>query len=311
MSADERQGKIVKGLGGLYEVRCPRGDGADRFFCRARGSFKKDDGKLMVGDDVVISGDGSGGMVIDELLPRRNSLIRPPVSNIDRLFIVMAVHRPEPVLETVDKLTAIAFHNDIVPAVIVTKSDYSSEAAEEYADIYRRCGIDAFSVSSAAGEGIEELGRYIRTGLAGGGTAAFAGASGVGKSTLMNRLFPRLSLTTSDVSRKTERGRHTTRHVELFEIGEGSDPGFIADTPGFSLIDFSRFDFFSLGELLPAFPEFLPYAAKCRYSDCSHVGEGEEDCAVARAVRDGSIPESRKKSYEAIYAALKSKNSFK
>ena len=126
----------------------------------------------------------------------------------------------------------------------------------------------------------------------------------------MNTLFPSLTLATSEISRKIERGRHTTRHVEIFDIQDSPDTGFLADTPGFSLIDFARFDFFDIDELIPTFPELLPYVGKCRYADCSHVGEGAEDCAVARAVKDGLIPESRIASYRAIYRVLKDKNKY-
>ena len=126
----------------------------------------------------------------------------------------------------------------------------------------------------------------------------------------MNALFPTLKLATGDISHKIERGKHTTRHVEIFEIGEGEGAGFLADTPGFSLIDFERFDFFSLEDLLPAFREFLPYLGKCRYADCAHVGEGADECAVARAVLEGEIPASRLESYRSIYKVLKAKNKY-
>ena len=140
--------------------------------------------------------------------------------------------------------------------------------------------------------------------------SAFAGASGVGKSTLMNALFPGLTLATAEISKKIERGRHTTRHVEIFDISSDADTGFLADTPGFSLIDFARFDFFSLEELLPTFPELVPYVGKCRYADCAHVGEGADECAVARAVQNGEIAPTRLESYRSIYRVLKEKTSY-
>ena len=141
-------------------------------------------------------------------------------------------------------------------------------------------------------------------------TAAFAGASGVGKSTLMNALFPRLSLATASISQKIERGKHTTRHVEIFDIEDSADTGFLSDTPGFSLIDFARFDFFSLDELLPTFREFAQFLGGCRYADCAHFGEGADECAIARAARDGIIAESRLASYRAIYRVLKDKTDY-
>ena len=309
----EKRGKVVKGLGGLYEVRIDEGGEISRLNCRAKGVLKRDEAKVLIGDNVTVTIDDStpDGIVISEILPRKNSLIRPPLANLDYLFIVFAAAKPSPVIETVDKLIAIAVHNSITPVVVVTKSDLQSDAADEYAAIYRLAGISTFVTSSEAGEGIAELSAYIREKVTSGSTSAFAGASGVGKSTLMNTLFPDLTLATAEISRKIERGRHTTRHVEIFDIDGGSDTGFLADTPGFSLIDFARFDFFSLEELLPTFPELLPYLGKCRYADCAHVGEGEDECAVARAAAEGRIAKTRLESYRSIYRVLKEKTVYK
>ncbi len=311
--AIEKYGKIVKGLGGLYEVRLSLPDGSSqRISCRAKGVLHRDDEKLLIGDNVVVSIDdtNSEALVISRLLERKNSLIRPPVSNIDYLFIVFSAKKPTPVLETVDKLIAIAEHNKITPVVIITKSDLSDRVALEYKGIYTLAGLDTFVVSSQSGDGVEELKGYIKANVTNGKTASFAGASGVGKSTLMNALFPTLTLATAEISKKIERGRHTTRHVEIFEIGEGADTGFLADTPGFSLIDFARFDFFSLDELENAFRDIREYHGRCRYADCSHVGEGADECAVMRAVCEGKIAESRLCSYRSIYKVLKAKKSY-
>ncbi len=299
-------GKVVKGLGGLYETRVEEDGVISRLACHAKGVLKRDENKVLVGDNVKITVDDStpDGVVISEIEERRNSLIRPPLANLDYLFIVFAAVKPSPVIETVDKLISIAEHNSIVPAVVITKSDLSSDASEEYADIYRLVGIPTFITSSEAGDGLSALAEYIRENVKDGRTAAFAGASGVGKSTLMNALFPGLSLATSEISRKIERGRHTTRHVEIFDIECG---GFLADTPGFSLIDFARFDFFSLDELLPTFRDFAPYIGGCRYADCAHFGEGSDECAIARAAENGEISLSRLNSYRAIYEVLKNK----
>lgn len=309
----EKYGKVVKGLGGLYEVRIDDGDSVCRLACRAKGVLKRDEAKVLIGDNVTVTIDDStpDGIVISEIKERKNSLIRPPLANLDYIFIVFAAAKPSPVIETVDKLVAIAVHNSITPVVVVTKSDLQSDVAEEYASIYRLAGIDTFVTSSQAGEGIDGIADYIKTNVTSGKTAAFAGASGVGKSTLMNTLFPNLTLATAEISRKIERGRHTTRHVEIFDIDSGADTGFLADTPGFSLIDFARFDFFSLEELLPTFPELLPYVGECRYADCAHVGEGEDECAVARAAAEGKIAPTRLESYRSIYRVLKDKNNYK
>lgn len=305
----ERKGKVVKGLGGLYEVRIVTDGEISRLACRAKGSLHRDEEKVLIGDNVIITIDDTtpDGVVISAIEPRKNSLIRPPVSNLDYLFIVFAAKKPTPVIETVDKLISIAEHNGITPVVVITKSDLSMGAAEEYLEIYEKVGIDAFITSSEDGEGIFQLKEYVNNSLQDGKTAAFAGASGVGKSTLMNALFPDLSLATAEISKKIERGRHTTRHVEIFDIGNG---GFLADTPGFSLIDFARFDFFSLEELEATFREFSHYKGKCRYADCAHVGEGADECAVVMATERGEIPKTRLESYRSIYRVLKNKNKY-
>lgn len=307
-----KYGKVVKGLGGLYETRVATDIGVERLECRAKGILKRDDEKVLVGDNVIITVDDStpDGIVISEIEPRKSELIRPPLANLDYLFIVFAAVKPSPVIETVDKLISIAEHNSITPVIVITKSDLAIDASEEYAQIYRLVGLPTFITSSEAGDGLTELSTYIKNEVKNGKTAAFAGASGVGKSTLMNALFPHLALATAEISRKIERGRHTTRHVEIFDIEDSNETGFLADTPGFSLIDFARFDFFSLDELLPTFRDFSPYLGKCRYADCAHFGEGEDECAVAKAVSEGKIAKSRLDSYRSIYRVLKDKKGY-
>lgn len=300
---NEKKGKVTKGLGGLYEVKT---DGGDVLSCRAKGILKRDEEKVLIGDRVVVKIDDEtpDSVVISEILPRKSALIRPPMANLDYMFIVFAAAKPQPVLETVDKLTAIAYHNKITPVIVITKSDMSSESADEFASVYKKAGIATFVTSAETAEGLDNLSKYIKNYVKDGATAAFAGASGVGKSTLMNAIFPELSLSTGEISRKIERGKHTTRHVEIFDIGNG---GFLADTPGFSLIDFARFDFFAIEELLPAFPDIMAHGNACRYADCAHVGEGAEDCSVASAKERGDVSESRLESYRSIYKTLKGK----
>ncbi|MBQ7362901.1 MAG: ribosome small subunit-dependent GTPase A [Clostridia bacterium] len=306
----EKYGKVVKGLGGLFEVKLHNSD--ERIVCRAKGVLRRDEERVLVGDDVRVTVDAEtpDGRVISEILERKNSLIRPPLANLDYLFIVFAAKRPAPVLETVDKLVAISVHNGIEPVVVVTKSDMDAALAESYADIYKKIKVTSFVTSSLVGVGADELRAYINENVKDGKTAAFAGASGVGKSTVMNTLFPELALATGEISRKIERGRHTTRHVELFPLSGEENCGFIADTPGFSLIDFERFDFFELDDLAYSFPELRSYRGSCRYADCAHVGESADDCAVARASELGEIPESRLASYRAIYKVLKEKKKY-
>lgn len=310
----EKQGKVVKGLGGLFETRVIESDGSvRRYACRAKGVLHRGDAKVLVGDNVLLSMDDTlpDDIVLSEILPRSNALIRPPMANLDILCMVVASAKPAPVLETVDKLLAIAEHHGIEPILIFTKTDIDEENAERLAALYRGAGFTVFKVSSHLGEGVSDVRDFLLEKLKNGTTAAFAGASGVGKSTLVNHVFPHLQLATAEISEKIERGKHTTRHVELFEIGEGSAAGFLADTPGFSLLDFERFDFFSLSDLESTFRDFAPYLGGCRYSDCAHIGEGASECAIARAAEKGRLAPSRLSSYRSIYRVLKNKNEYK
>ena len=295
-------GKILGGLGGLYRVLAEDGQ---VYRTRAKGALRRDENRALVGDAVSLAvGDLPDDVVIRELKPRKNMLIRPPVSNLDTLFVVAAVTHPAPILSTLDKMTAILTHAGISPVMVFTKSELSDRETARLSSIYNKVGIPTFTVSAMQGDGLRPLSAYVENVLAGGRSAAFAGASGVGKSTLLNALFPSLALETGDISARIERGRHTTRAVELFPLFGG----YLADTPGFSLLDFTRFDFFSLADLPHTFPEFSTYLGRCRYADCTHTKE--EECAVRRAVAAGDIPESRFLSYRAIYDALKEKRPY-
>lgn len=296
-------GRIVKGLGGLYEVRLASGE---RINCTARGIFRHAGLTPLVGDFADINNDNGSEGVITEIVNRKNFLIRPPLANLDYLFCFVSCAKPAPVFETVDKLTAIAEHNGVEPVIVVSKLDLGGES-EKIQTVYKKCGYTVFGVSVKTGDGIDSLREYLKD-TVGEGTAAFAGASGVGKSTLMNSLFPALSLETGGLSRKTERGRHTTRHAELYFAGEHADSALdcvIADTPGFSMLDFVHFDFFDKEDLPHNFREFAPYISECRYRDCTHTGE--EGCAVLSAVEKGDIPKSRYDSFSQIYKDIKDK----
>lgn len=317
------KGVITKGVGGLYTVR-PDIDSEEVLLCRARGVFRHEDISPTVGDTVtVLVGDEAEGVtlndprdkkraakgrdkrdvdgVIASIEERRNLLIRPPMANLDVIFAIIPTKKPMPDLFLVDKLISIAEHADIEPAVIITKCELDPDAAAVTADIYRRAGYGVFVVSSVTAEGVEELRSYIAS-LGRGAITAFAGASGAGKSTLLNKLYPTLSLQTGELSRKIERGKQTTRHVELYD----ADGIYIADTPGFSLLDFERFDFFSCEALPFTFREFEPYHGKCKYTKCAHLKE--DGCAVIGAVESGLIPRERHESYKELYAVLKNKH---
>lgn len=294
---DQKTGRIIKGVGGLYFVDC--GDAV--VSCRARGVFRHDDTSPQVGDLVEIASSPEGDWVILSIGDRKNLLIRPALANLDLLFICVPTASPEPDLRTVDKLIAIAVHNHIDCAVVITKSGLNPDYAEELAAIYRTTTLPTFVTDSVAGEFPDDLRAYLSE-QGKGRISAFAGASGVGKSTLINRLFPELALETGRVSEKTERGRHTTRKVELFPLSGG----YLADTPGFTMLDFKRFDFLTKEDLPDSFPEFVPYLYNCRYTKCSHTKE--EGCAILAALQEEKIAKSRHESYLDLYATLKDKH---
>ena len=297
------KGRIVALLGGLYTVRVQDGEGYREIPCRARGIFRHSNTSPLVGDIVSLDlGEGEENAIIEEICDRKNSLIRPPLANLDVIFVTMAAKSPAPMPDMTDKLTAILEHNDITPVIVVGKCELDRESAETLKDTYSKAGYDVFVLSCATGEGIDEIKNYIDTRLD-GKIAAFAGASGVGKSTLMNKLFPSLVLDTGDVSRKTARGKHTTRAVNLFPIGENA---FLADTPGFSMLDFERFDFFDLESLPMCFPEINDRIGQCRYTKCTH--RKEEGCAIVEAVKSGDIAKTRHESYVQLYDILKNKH---
>lgn len=308
------KGKIIKGVGGLYTVRVCAAE--SEFFgshvkCRARGIFRHNHTTPLPGDNVLISYDDARmesedgeRFVIDEIVDRKNALIRPPLANLDYLFVTMACASPSPVLSTVDKLISIAEHNRIEPIIVITKCELDPKKAEELEAIYRTAGFECFRLSAKEDIALEPIDLFIKQNMA-GKIAAFAGASGIGKSTLLNRLFPHLDLSTSAISRKIERGRHTTREAVLFEMSDAADCGYIADTPGFSMLDFKRFDFFEKDDLVDTMREFAPYVGSCRYTKCSHTKE--EGCAVIEAVKRGEIPKTRHQSYVELYEILKTR----
>ena len=302
-------GRVVRGLGGRYEIF---GDDGVTYTCRAKGSLRRDGDKLLIGDIVTlrVTSSETDDVVVEKIHPRKNSLIRPPLANLDKLFLVVAAAEPDFAPETADKMLAIAEFHGMEPAVIVTKEDKSPEAAEKIADVYRKAGYETFVLSAQSEKGVEQVRQAVLSSLQGGKIGAFAGASGVGKSTLIGKLFPFLAPETGEISQKTGRGRHTTRSVDLFSP-QGTD-GYLADTPGFSLLDFERFDFFPLESLVSCFRDIAPYAKDCRWGDCTHVGESEGDCAVKRAVAEGRIAPSRHATYAALRQILKTKeNTYK
>ena len=303
------KGIIISGVGGLYTVRT---DSGEMLSGRAKGAFRRTGSAPLAGDRVLVRVPSLAGedYLIEAISPRRNSLIRPPIANLDVLFITFAPIEPVPSTLYLDKLSSIAVYEKIKPVMVITKIDLSPEKASEYEELYRKAGFSVFPCSCTNGIGLSELSHYVRQET--DGICAFAGASGVGKSTLMNTFFPSLSLETGVLSEKISRGRHTTRSVTLYpkaELTGTSSPGYVADTPGFSMLDFLEFDFYTVEDLPHCFPEFEPFLGECRYTDCSHTKE--TDCGIIRAVGRGDIPQSRHDSYLSLYADLAQKRPWK
>ena len=283
-------GRIQKALSGFYYV--DTGDSA-LLTCRARGKFRKTGVSPLVGDRVECTALGGGEGVIEAIMPRQNAFDRPAVANIDQLVIVAseAIPRTEPYL--IDRMTAIAALKGCKVLVCVNKCDLADGRA--LCDYYAHAGYAALRVSAVTGEGLDEL-----RGAIAGKLNAFTGNSGVGKSSILNALDPRFDLKVGEVSQALGRGRHTTRHVELYRLDGGAE---IIDTPGFSSFDAETLSL-ELKERLPeTFPDFAPYLGECRFVGCSHTRE--KGCAVLRAVKDGAIVKGRHESYLRLYDELK------
>ena len=281
-------GRIVKSLSGFYEVQTEAGV----VTCRARGHFRKEGLAPLTGDLAEISRTGSRGMV-ERILPRKNHFLRPAVANLDALVIFAANVNPvtEPFL--IDRVAAIAGSQEVPVIICLNKTDL--DPAEDLGRIYERAGFPVIRTSAETGAGVENL----RTALTGKLTA-FTGNSGVGKSSVLNRLLPGLGLQTGTVSEKLGRGRHTTRHVELYALDEDT---YVADTPGFSSFDTDQMELILKENLQYAFPDFAPYLGRCRFHDCAHLKEPE--CAVTQALKDGALQPSRYSSYVRLYEKAK------
>ncbi len=288
MSVVSLKGVIVKAISGFYYVEV-----ADKIYeCKARGVFRKESNTPLVGDLVVISVPDSGYPVIDEIKERKNFLVRPPVANIDTLIVVCSTVSPSPNYKVIDKMISTAVYNDITPVVVISKSDIKS--GEEIYSIYNQAGIKTIIYSAKTGEGLEKIYSLLPNKI-----TAFIGNSGVGKSTLLNKLFPDLDLKTGEVSEKLGRGRHTTRTVELMKIKNG----YVIDTPGFSTMQLEKYSITDKTQLQYTFPEFDYYLGQCKFISCSHTCE--KGCAILQKVEEGIIPKSRHNSYVEMYNEIK------
>ena len=282
--ANKTTGRILRSLSGFYDVQTEEA----LITCRARGILRKEGVTPLTGDLVEIAVEKGKGMV-EAVLPRRNSFVRPAVANVDALVVFAANVNPvtEPFL--IDRVAAIAGDQNVPVYLCVNKCDL--DPGLDLMKIYRNAGFTVIVTSAETGEGVDTLWELIR-----GKLTAFTGNSGVGKSSILNRLCPRLELPTGEVAQKLGRGRHTTRHVQLYDLGENT---YVADTPGFSSFDTEQMDVILKENLQYAFSDFAPYIGACRFDDCSL--RKEPGCAVTQAVAEGKIEPSRYDSYLRLY----------
>ena len=291
------QGKIVKGIAGFYYVHVVE---SCVYECKAKGIFRKDKKKPLVGDDVeieVLSEVEKTGSIIN-IFERKNELIRPAVANIDQALVVFAAAKPSPHFNLLDRFLVMMQTKEIPVILCFNKEDIASEEKlSELAEIYEKCGCQLIFVSAKEEKNMETLRRMLE-----GKTTAIAGPSGVGKSSIINFLNPKANMETGSISRKIERGKHTTRHSELFMIGEDS---YIMDTPGFSSLYVNDFE---KEELKYYFPEFELYEGQCRFNGCDHIHE--PGCAVKEAVEKGKIHAVRYEDYKELYEELKNKRRY-
>ena len=280
----KKTGRILRSLSGFYDVQTDGGI----ISCRGRGHLRRGNESPLTGDMVEITVEKGKGMV-EKILPRKNHFVRPAVANVDVLVIFAANVNPitEPFL--IDRVAAIAGDQEVPVVLCVNKCDL--DPAEDLVTIYQNAGFTVIQTSAETGEGVDQLRRLLE-----GKLAAFTGKSGVGKSSILNQLCPELHLPVGEVSEKLGRGRHTTRHVELYKLAEDT---YVADTPGFSSFDTDQMEVILKENLQYAFPDFGAYIGECQFRDCSH--RKEPGCAVTAAVGEGRIERSRYESYLKLY----------
>jgi len=292
MEYRETEGLVRKCVGGFYTVETADGP----YTVTARGRFRKEGVSPCAGDWVRVSvtdEDRTGALIA--IRPRKNELVRPPLANLDRLFVVSSAKDPAPVPLLIDKTVAAAELSGIEPVVVFTKADLSGGSLGKLIGAYRLAGIRCLLTSSVTGQGIGEV-----KGLLEGCVSAFTGNSGVGKSSLLNALFPGLALKTGEISQKLGRGRHTTREVELYKTGKDS---YVADTPGFSTFELARYRLTDKDMLIRGFREMAPLTAECQFTSCSHTCE--KGCAVLEGVKNGVVAQTRFDSYVQMYLEIK------
>ena len=286
------QGKIIKGISGFYYVHV---EGQGIYECKAKGIFRKDHKKPLVGDDVdveVLDEEEKLGH-IREILPRKSALIRPAVANVDQALIIFAIVKPNPNFNLLDRFLIRMERQNLPTIICFNKQDIATpEEKEALRKAYETCGYQVLFISALEQEGLEQVKELLN-----GKTTTVAGPSGVGKSSLINQLAPRAQMETGDISRKIERGKHTTRHSEIIALGENT---YIVDTPGFTSLDISEITKEELGTYYPEFVQYEPY---CKFSGCAHISE--PSCGVKDAVAEGKISQVRYDNYKVLYQELK------
>jgi ribosome biogenesis GTPase len=286
------QGKIIKGIAGFYYVHV---EGMGVYECKAKGIFRKDHVKPLVGDDVIVDilDETQKTGNVREILPRRSSLIRPAVANVDQALVIFAIVKPNPNFNLLDRFLIRMERQNLPTIICFNKQDIASEQEKDaLKTAYETCGYRVCFVSALENEGLD----MIRALLA-GKTTTVAGPSGVGKSSLINQLAPGAHMETGAISEKIERGRHTTRHSEIIALGDAT---YIVDTPGFTSLDISEITKEELGKY---YPEFVQYEPSCKFSGCAHISE--PSCGVKAAVEAGRISRVRYENYKALYQELK------
>ncbi len=281
---DVMVGKIIKSIGGLYTVKS-----FDSIMdCKARGIFRKDNISPVVGDMVEVNNGA-----IEKILPRKNYIVRPPLANLDSMVFVVSMAKPTPNLSLLDKFIAVCEYKNIVPVVAITKIDLAN--FKNVYQVYSSIGLRVFIIDYNQPQSIDSLKEYLSDKV-----SAFTGNSGAGKSTLLNAIDSTLNIPTGEVSEKLGRGKHTTRHAELYPLSSG---GYVVDTAGFSTFETNKYAIIKKDELASCFREFEEYSKDCKFKDCSHTKE--KGCAVLKAVQEGDICKSRHNSYCEMYEDAK------